>query len=235
PELNCCSVNGPRTLGMLAEWALMRAEDGPVLNYYGPGVLSAHLRSGNRVQLRQRTAYPRDGKIELAVSPERAEEFTLRLRVPQWSARTRVSVNGEPAPGAEPGRYLALTRKWEAGDKVELELDIALHFWAGEREQAGKTSVYQGPILLAYDQRYNTLDPEELPRMDAAAMKGTPAAWSEWPAPWLLLSFRAADGRELRLCDFASAGAAGTQYRSWLPVTGVAPRPFRRERAVWVG
>jgi hypothetical protein len=26
----------------------------------------------------------------------------------------------------------------------------------------------------------------------------------------------AADGRTLRLCDFASAGAAGTPYRTWL-------------------
>ena len=28
PELNCCSVNGPRGLGMLAEWAVMQQGDG---------------------------------------------------------------------------------------------------------------------------------------------------------------------------------------------------------------
>ena len=51
PELNCCSVNGPRSLGMLAEWVLMRAPDGFALNYYGPSVLGAALSAGNWVSL----------------------------------------------------------------------------------------------------------------------------------------------------------------------------------------
>ena len=37
----------------------------------------------------------------------------------------------------------------------------------------------------------------------------------------LLLRARAADGRDVLLCDFASAGADGGIYRSWLPVDGV--------------
>ena len=37
PELNCCSVNGPRALGMLSEWAVMRDAKGFVVNWHGPG------------------------------------------------------------------------------------------------------------------------------------------------------------------------------------------------------
>jgi hypothetical protein len=33
-----------------------------------------------------------------------------------------------------------------------------------------------------------------------------------------LLKVKAADGRPVYLCDFATAGAYGTHYRSWIPV-----------------
>ena len=38
-----------------------------------------------------------------------------------------------------------------------------------------------------------------------------------------------AAGQELMLCDFASAGAAGNAYVSWLPAPGVVRLPFTRE------
>ncbi|MBI5388527.1 MAG: LamG domain-containing protein [Verrucomicrobia bacterium] len=41
--------------------------------------------------------------------------------------------------------------------------------------------------------------------------------------PWLLVELPGA--RTMRLCDFASAGAGGTRYRSWLPTTGSPPPP----------
>ena len=35
------------------------------------------------------------------------------------------------------------------------QLDFSPHFWPGERECQGLVSIYRGPLLLAYDQRYN--------------------------------------------------------------------------------
>jgi uncharacterized protein len=219
PELNCCSVNGPRSLAMLCEWALMQAADGLVLNYYGPCALSVTLPTGIVVRLTQNTDYPRQGHIEITVGLSQAERFALRLRIPGWSRKTQVWVNGVAVEGVVTGQYLKLEREWRDGDTIALELDMSLRTWAGEREAAGKVSLYRGPLLLAYDRRFNAMDPDDIPTLDLARLDARPVSWTgSWPEPWLLLSLRAADGRELRLCDFASAGVAGTPYRSWLPL-----------------
>ena len=227
-ELNCCAVNGPRALGMIGDWALMRDEAGIVLNYYGPCQMTARLGT-NQIALRQTTSYPRTGKIELHVRPRRPASFRLRLRIPYWSALTRVSVNGRSAGKVEPGRYLSIDRKWKAGDVVRITLDMSLHFWAGARECKGKTAVYRGPILLTYDPRFNEESPDGPPQLDARTMKGRVVRSRSWLQPWVLCEYAGAEGAKVRLCDYASAGAAGDPYQSWLPLRNAPKAPFSRQ------
>lgn len=228
PELNCCSVNGPRALGMLSEWAVMQAADGFAVNYYGPATFHLALPSGRVVCLEQVTGYPCSGAVRLTISPSEPERFTLRLRVPHWSARTTVQVNGEAQAEPLPGRYLVLDRKWQPGDTIELCLDLRLRRWVGERECEGKVSLFRGPLLLAYDLRFGTHDPRSLPLLEAVPLPETELSWARPPLPLLLLKLPAADGQPVVLCDFASAGATGTPYVSWLPARGAAPQPFSR-------
>lgn len=240
PELNCCSVNGPRGLGILSEWAVMTAPDGIALNYYGPSSFTVRTPSGAKVQLAQTTLYPQDGRIHLTVTPEKEERFALRLRMPGWSRQTRVKLNGRSLRGAQPGTYLALNRAWKSGDRVEIMLDMTPRVWVGEREAEGKVALYYGPLLLAYDPRFDTYDPTNLPALDVRTfMRTGPQSRSplEHPAvrrlndpqPILLVRVLTEDERRITLCDFASAGAAGNRYASWLPGKGLKPAPFRRD------
>ncbi len=229
PEINCCSVNGPRGLGMLSDWALMAAPDSLTVNFYGPGIYAARIPAGPKVKIVQETGYPREGRVLLKVSPDRARRFALRLRVPNWSAHTRVAVNGEPLAEPQPGRYFKLEREWSPGDTIDIAFDFSLHFWAGERECAERASIYRGPILLAYDPRFDRYDPNNLPPLEAARLKGEPVLAAQSPEPIVLLRFLTAYGQQITLCDFATAGATGTPYISWLPVRGLTPRPFTRE------
>lgn len=145
-ELNCCSVNAARGLGMISDWGLMRDATGLALNWYGPSTFETTVQE-TPVTLTQKTDYPRGGRIELAVEPQSPLKFNLKLRMPHWSAKTTVKVNGEVVAAA-PGTYLSLDRDWKSGDRVTIELDMSPRYWAGERECSGKTSVYRGPILL---------------------------------------------------------------------------------------
>jgi len=37
--------------------------------------------------------------------------------------------------------------------------------------------------------------------------------------PWLVVALPSENGKKLRLIDFASAGATGKEYQSWLPAS----------------
>ncbi|HNT86412.1 MAG TPA: glycoside hydrolase family 127 protein, partial [Candidatus Hydrogenedentes bacterium] len=210
------SVNANRPLGMIAQWAIMQDDEGLVLNFYGPGTYAAALPSGNRIALRQATEYPRDGNVRIEVTAAQAESFAIKLRIPQWSRRTTVSVNGEALPTPCPGAYLRIAREWRTGDTVELGFDFAPRFWAGAEAYANRASVYRGPLLLAYDARYNALDPGELPEIRWQSLSITQQRWDGPLDPWFLATLRDDAGAEFAVCDFSSAGQTGNHYRSWL-------------------
>lgn len=235
PELNCCSVNAARGFGMISDWALMHDEEGLVLNWYGPGTMTTQLSSGGEVRLVQMTDYPRTDVIRLHVEMAQPQEVALKLRIPYWSAQTGVKVNGEPMAGVMPGSYLRLHKQWMPRDVIEIDLDFSPHYWVGEQECAGLTSIYRGPVLLTYDRRFNDMDPDDVPALDARTLAGELTSWQGWLEPAVLWMVEASDGRKLHLCDFGSAGEGGTPYRSWLPVEGVQPLPFSRSNPLRSG
>jgi DUF1680 family protein len=218
PELNCCSVNGPRGIAMLSEWAVMLNGESVTLNYYGLGAIRVALPACAWLTLTQETRYPQDGQVKLTLGLAQPLRFALNLRIPGWSEDTHVMVNGEALPSVPAGKYLALEREWQRGDVITMSLDMTPHVWVGEREAAGMVSIYSGPLLLVYDRQYNTTDPSDIPALSARAIQHihlqVPSTEGH---PWVRATVDCEGLQELLLVDFASAGAAGTPYRSWLP------------------
>jgi DUF1680 family protein len=226
--LNCCSVNGPRGFGMLSEWGMMCNAEGLAVNYYGPMQAEVALADGAPVKIRQTTEYPLQGKVQLAIDLPAEKAFTLSLRIPSWSPQTVVLLNGQPTGKAKPGEYLKLARTWRSGDQVTMQLDLGLRYESGDLEQAGNVSLYRGPILLCADDRFQAADSNKIavgrlqeakiaPIDDAIAKAAGPYR------PWLMLDVPTTQGKRMRLVDFASAGATGRNYRSWLPAADAKP------------
>lgn len=225
-ELNCCSVNGPRGLGMIGQWGLSVKGEDITVNYYGASETRLVTACGHAVTLTQSGAYPFGPDLTITVSAPADYTGALRLRIPAWSEQTSVTRNGEAVEGAVPGSYLAIANVRD-GDVFRLTMDMSLHFWQGNYELGGKTSLYMGPILLACDQRFNAGlgdQADVLPTLCLSRLTVAPADCPDtlYPAPYLLV--RVSDGENsLVLCDFASAGQTGTAYTTWLPTLSELP------------
>ena len=68
------------------------------------------------------------------------------------------------------------------------------------------------------DQHFNVMDPDDIPSLNTTQLNATPAEGGGQFQPIVLLKVKSAEGTFIQLCDFATAGAYGTHYRSWLPV-----------------
>jgi DUF1680 family protein len=227
PELNCCSVNGPRTPGMLSEWAVMSDDGGIAINTHAPAKIM--LPDKNAVLVCE-SRYPLDGRVSWRI--ESKEKLRVRFRIPSWAEGTVAAVAGTTLD-ARPGTWCTLDRVWTAKDRVDFQFPMPLRSVAGQREQAGKISIYRGPLLLAWDQRDNGTDELRIPRLTPDLLRlampenSPPAGFSDCP-PWILVQLPI-PGNPLRLRDFATAGMNGTRYRSWLrtasPATAGAGAP----------
>jgi DUF1680 family protein len=223
---NCCVANGPRGLMLVPQVAVMTASDGPVVNFYGPMQARVPLPDGRSVGLEQASDYPLDGAVKIILHLDAAQEFTLRLRIPAWSERSTLALNGEPQPVPAAGRYAAIPRTWHDGDVVTLNLDLRARVVRapGHPEFA---AVLRGPLVLARDTRLENgsdpaspvaLAPEAGGHVGAtlATGRGHRDIWQTFA-----IATSAKTTGPLQMCDFASAGntwSAASTYRVWLPL-----------------
>jgi DUF1680 family protein len=146
----CCPPNIMRLLASLHHYLATVTETGIQLHQYAPSTIRTICPSAGPVELAVETGYPWTGTIAITVVTPGAAEWTLSLRVPAW-ART-ATVDGEPVA---PGDYVSLTRRWEAGDRVELEVDVSPRLTApNPRIDAvrGCVALERGPVVYCIEQ-----------------------------------------------------------------------------------
>lgn len=232
PDMNCCQANIARGIGQIAEWAAVSEGSALTLNYYGPSNISTSV-NGMNVILKQTTSYPIDGAVGIEIGGlEKNSTFTLRLRIPGWAFGSTISAFGKTYK-AEAGKYFEITREWQNGDKIQLDLSLSFTYWKGEGAQQSFASVYYGPILLALDKSYapmfnqNTVfTVAEIERGEVKSGKNTGA---------MLYVDVNLDGDTVRLVDFASAGkyngeAQPATYWSWLKIKDA---PTSNQGEIW--
>ena len=145
----CCSGTFPQLTADYGISSYYPAKEGIYVNLFLPSRVTWQ-QHGARCTLTQQTKYPAANTTQFQLDLERAEEFTIYVRVPAWAdAKTRISVNGKRVEGdLVAGKFFAASRTWKNGDRVEFEIGMPLSLQAVDAENPQIVALRRGPLAL---------------------------------------------------------------------------------------
>jgi uncharacterized protein len=147
----CCPPNIMRLLASLHHYLATVSDTGIQVHQYTTSTIRTIGPDSSPVELAVETGYPWSGAIAIEVVSTGEAEWTLSLRVPAWARAA--TLDGEPVA---PGGYATLTRRWQAGDSVVLEIDVSPRLTApSPRIDAvrGCVALERGPIVYCVEQQ----------------------------------------------------------------------------------
>lgn len=228
-NINCCNANGPRGFMLLPQFSVMGGNNEITINLYS--ILSAKIpvNQKNAVSIDIKTGYPADEDIEVTINPEQNQVFAILLRIPAFSEKNELTVNGEKVSNIVPGTYQKISREWKKGDVIKLRLDLTARVMTLKGYQA----ITRGPVVLARDSRFRDRDVDEAAVIsqksgvvDLIKSEQKPDnIWMSFTAPVILgtnLEGEFRLPRQVHFCDFASAGNTweeDSRYRVWIKRT----------------
>lgn len=161
----CCQHNHSHMWTDMVQSIVTATQDnGLCVAVYAPAVAEAKVGpDGQRVKIRLGTHYPFEDQVRFTINTDKPVRFPLLLRLPTWSNKPAVKINGESVqvPGGD-GQYLRLERRWVDGDTVTLTLPMHLSVtrWRKNHDSA---SIDYGPLTfsLAIKQQVSTYPSDE--------------------------------------------------------------------------
>ncbi len=171
----CCPGNITRFLASVGGYMYAVRDDAIYVNLFGQS--EATVKVGKRtVKLTQKTRYPWDGKVNITVTPDKPGRFTLKVRVPGWARNEPVpsdlyrlapgseihvmafdflcKINEKKAKAAMTDGYATMTRHWEPGDTVTVELPMEIQrILCHDKVEAnrGRVALQRGPIVYCVE------------------------------------------------------------------------------------
>jgi uncharacterized protein len=153
-ECACCPSNLSRLLASLGSYIFSETEDGLAVHLYIGSQTEwtgAHKR---RCKITMTTRYPWEGKVVLRIKGDATTEWKLRLRLPGWASSCRLKLNGEEIEPRIQNGYATISRSWETGDQVELDLPVQVdRIYADPRVAAdvGRVALQRGPMVYCLE------------------------------------------------------------------------------------
>jgi hypothetical protein len=166
----CCPSNIARLVASLGDYIYGVSEKDIYVNLFIGSSTSLTIQD-TKVELRQITAYPWNGKVSLEVKPSKKSSFTLRIRIPGWlkgqavpgdlyqfkeikQVQLPILLNGVSVPYTEESGYALIEREWKMGDIItfELPMDIKRVTARPELKAANnRVALQRGPLIYCVE------------------------------------------------------------------------------------
>lgn len=162
----CCSMHVPRAFGDVRSMIYTHNKGNIWVNLFFDSRVKILLDNKKQVVIRQKTEYPKKGKINLAVSCQNPTSFALRLRVPNWADGKAIGlrVNGKKGKFIIENSYLVIKKTWRRSEKIEVDIPLKMRVETsvlGQHRNKGcpvklrnkvipakRIGVFCGPVLL---------------------------------------------------------------------------------------
>ena len=153
----CCNGTGMENHVKYQAAAYAKSDDTLYVNLYMPTTVTWDEMG---VSVKQETDFPSEhSKLTVTGSGE----FTIKLRVPYWATDGfEVRVNGETiCTNPEVSTYVEITRTWESGDVITINMPYTLHLDKTPDEVDGSTvaSLMYGPLVMVAKDDRDTYEP----------------------------------------------------------------------------
>ncbi len=144
----CCSGTLPQVAADYHINVYFHDQHDLFVNLYVPSKVQWQYE-GMRIDVTQRTNYPIDGVVQFEFTMASPQEFGLNLRIPAWTTGASVAVNGKRQQiNLEPGTFASVRRRWETGDRVELDLPMTMRLEAVDPQHPDIVALMRGPLVL---------------------------------------------------------------------------------------
>lgn len=167
----CCPGNVTRFMASVPHYMYATQKNDVFVNLYVQSTAEIETQK-NQLEIRQETDYPWDGKINLTIEPKKKQTFALRLRIPGWAQNRPVptdlyhyigegkgftlTVNGQETDYRMENGYAVVRRKWNKGDRVELNLPMEVRQVEANPQvldDRGKAAIERGPIVYCIEDK----------------------------------------------------------------------------------
>jgi DUF1680 family protein len=162
----CCPSNIARFIPSVAGYVYSVKDNDLFVNLYMSNNVNTSVKNGD-VKLSVDTNYPWDGEVTLVLKEAPKKGFELKLRIPGWVRNEvvpsdlytyadkvtpgySVKVNGVEVHTMLNDGYFCIKRKWKAGDKVELSMEVIPRVVKANplvKDNEGRIAVEKGPIV----------------------------------------------------------------------------------------
>ena len=142
----CCVGSGMENHARYGEMIYSHKGDKElIVNLFIPSVLT-----WGKTVVEQVNSFPAEEGTTLMINPKKPAEFTVSIRIPEWteSARMNAKVNGEPVEAVLEDGFLKIERRWAKGDKISVDLPMSLRAVQLPDKTENYSFMY-GPVVLA--------------------------------------------------------------------------------------